>query len=74
MLFFGISALVAFSLIFAFLIPIAMIAMIVWVYRDAKIHTDNPWLWTLIVIVVPNFIGLIIYLLVGRNRRESTWF
>jgi len=44
-----------------------------WIYNDAKERSDNPILWTLIVLFVPMLIGLIVYLLVGRNKTaEST--
>ena len=39
-----------------------------WTYYDAQERTDNPKLWTLIVLAVPSFLGLIIYLLVGRDK------
>ena len=43
-----------------------------WVYHDAKDRsTQSPALWTAIVLLVPNFIGLIIYLLVGRNKEDG---
>jgi len=45
-----------------------MAALGLWTYADAKVRTDKPGVWTLIVVFVPNFIGLLIYLLVGRNK------
>jgi len=44
------------------------IFLALWTYNDAKERTDNPKVWTLIVMAVPSFIGLIIYLLVGRDK------
>ena len=42
-----------------------------WVYEDAKVKSDQPpGLWVLIVLLVPNLIGLIIYLLVGRTNKS----
>ena len=40
-----------------------------WTYSDAKVRSDKPEIWTLIVLLVPNFIGLIIYLLIGRTKK-----
>ena len=39
-----------------------------WTFTDAKKRSDKPEVWTLIVVLVPNFIGLIIYLLIGRTK------
>ena len=40
-----------------------------WVYNDAKERSDKPpILWVLVVLCFSNFIGLIIYLVVGRNK------
>jgi hypothetical protein len=43
-----------------------------WTYADAKIRTDKPVAWTLIVLLVPNLLGLIIYLLVGRTKMGTS--
>jgi len=43
-----------------------------WTYSDAKARSDKPEIWTLIVLLVPNFIGLIIYLLVGRTKKAES--
>ncbi|MCL2548212.1 MAG: PLDc N-terminal domain-containing protein [Symbiobacteriaceae bacterium] len=44
------------------------VAMVIWVYRDARARTNNPIIWTLIVLLVPNYLGLIIYVLIGRRQ------
>ena len=50
----------------AFLASLAL-----WVYRDAKVKSEqSPAIWVLIVLFVPNLIGLIIYLLVGRTNKN----
>lgn len=42
------------------------------VYYDAKKRGMDPWLWVMVVLFVPNFIGLIIYLIVrNSNSKES---
>lgn len=40
----------------------------IWTYRDAKNRGLDAGMWTAIVVLVPNLIGLIIYFLVGRNE------
>lgn len=40
----------------------------IWVYRDAKARGLNAALWVVVALLVPSFIGLIIYLVVGRNQ------
>ncbi|MBV1821274.1 zinc ribbon domain-containing protein [Clostridium cochlearium] len=42
------------------------------VYYDAKSRGMDPWLWLLVVIFVPNFIGLIIYLIVRSYNTNDT--
>lgn len=37
------------------------------IYQDAKKHAMEAWLWTIIAILVPWFIGVIIYLVVRKN-------
>lgn len=41
-----------------------------WVYRDAKARGLDAAMWTVIVIFVPSFIGLLLYFLVGRPHTE----
>lgn len=53
-------------LVILFIVFFAVLAL--WTYKDASVRTDKPGIWTLIVLVTPNFFGLIIYLLVGRVK------
>ncbi|MGL5766661.1 MAG: hypothetical protein ACRCX8_13575 [Sarcina sp.] len=40
-----------------------------WIYRDACIYTNNPIMWTVIVLVFnQSFIGLLLYFLIGRKK------
>ncbi|MCL2216573.1 MAG: PLDc N-terminal domain-containing protein [Defluviitaleaceae bacterium] len=42
-----------------------------WTYHDAKVKsTQSPWLWVLVVLLVPNFLGFVVYLLVGRTKKD----
>lgn len=45
-----------------------------WVYLDAKSRGVNPWPWVLLVLLIsPNFIGLVIYALVRpKNQYRET--
>jgi hypothetical protein len=54
------------GLAFGFII-LAMIFMGVWTYKDASSRGLNAPLWTLVVILIPNLIGLLLYFIVGRN-------
>ncbi|MDE6434801.1 MAG: PLDc N-terminal domain-containing protein [Lachnospiraceae bacterium] len=64
------------SIFVGVLIPIAAIAMTillaVWIYRDATNKGMNGILWTLVVILVPSFIGLIVYLCVRYDAKKVT--
>jgi hypothetical protein len=57
------------------LFVLSMLALVTmlgcWTYTDAKKRSDKPEVWTLIVLLVPNFIGLIIYLLIGRTKKAD---
>jgi hypothetical protein len=39
----------------------------VWTYRDAKVRSNRPVLWTVCAVLVPDCLGLVMYLLVGRT-------
>lgn len=64
------------SIFVGVLIPIAVIAMTillaVWIYRDATNKGMNGILWTLVVILVPSFVGLIVYLCVRYDAKKVT--
>jgi hypothetical protein len=43
-----------------------------WVYHDATAKSNqSAVLWILLVLLVPNFMGLIVYLLVGRTNKNA---
>lgn len=42
------------------------------VYRDAKARGMEPWLWTAVCVLVPLFIGLVIYLAVRAGKKPGT--
>lgn len=64
------------SIFMGVLIPLAVLAMTillgVWTYRDAENKGMNGVLWTLVVILVPSFVGLIVYLCVRYDAKKVT--
>ncbi len=59
-----------------FFVALALVAALyavvgVFVYRDARRRGMNAPLWTLVVILVPSFIGLIVYLLARNSLPEG---
>ena len=51
------------------LLPIIITILIaVWVYKDAKSRGMNGVLWAILAIIIPYFIGIIIYLIVRRSH------
>ncbi|MFQ6083248.1 MAG: zinc ribbon domain-containing protein [Candidatus Aminicenantia bacterium] len=56
--------------IFIFILVVLTVALVIldYIYHDAKRRGMNPWLWLLIIIFVPYFIGLIIYLLFRKPK------
>ncbi|MDF2685038.1 MAG: hypothetical protein K0S55_219 [Clostridia bacterium] len=57
-------------IIFIVSIISAVILLGMWTYHDAKSRGLNAPLWTIIVLLGQNFIGLILYLLVGRKEAK----
>gem|GEM_PF-336185 len=56
------------SLIVGLLTLLAHVAMIAWTYRDAARRSSHPaFLWALVVFFAP-LLGIILYLVFGRNR------
>ncbi len=49
-----------------------VVAMAIYVAKDAKGHDMNPILWVLVVIFVPNFLGLVIYLIVRSSAQKRS--
>lgn len=64
------------AIILTALVVIAMIVLMVllgvWTYRDAVSKGMNGVLWTAVVLLVPGFIGLIIYLIVRMESGKVT--
>lgn len=53
-------------------IPILLMIVIgIVVYKDAKAHDLNPWLWMAVAVFIPNLIGVIIYLVVRSNQEKK---
>ena len=57
----------AISFLIGILGLVVHVAIIYWVYTDAKSRSDQPaFLWALVAFFAP-FLGLILYWLLGRN-------
>jgi len=55
-------------LLFGLLVLLAQLAIIVWIYSDAQQRSDQPaFLWALVAFFAP-LLGLVLYLIIGRNR------
>jgi len=58
----------AIALLFGLLTFVVFVAMVVWTYTDAKQNSSHPaFLWAVVVFFAP-FLGIILYVLLGRNR------
>lgn len=58
-------------MIAAFVLFAAAVACFgVWTYRDAKARGLEAGLWTAIVVLMPNLLGILLYFLVGRKQRR----
>jgi len=64
-------ALLALAAVFGLLLLFFAIGIGIYVYHDAKQRGMEPILWTVVVILVPYFVGLIIYL-ATRKPLQST--
>lgn len=60
------------------LIGVAFLAVIgtmtglgVWTYRDARARGLEAGMWTAIVVLVPNLIGFLLYLLIARKQHKA---
>ncbi|GAA0123593.1 MAG: hypothetical protein KID00_09940 [Clostridium argentinense] len=54
--------------LFALFVILSLVFLGIWTYKDAKSRGLDGRMWTAIVILIPNLIGLLIYFLVGRNQ------
>ncbi|WP_281193301.1 PLDc N-terminal domain-containing protein [Halorubrum sp. F4] len=55
------------SLLFALLMFAVHIAMIVWTYSDAQKRSEHPaFLWAIVVFFAP-LLGIVLYLILGRD-------
>lgn len=58
--------------LFALLILVAQIVLIVWTYTDAEKNSTHPaFLWAIVVFFAP-LLGLVLYILLGRDQLHST--
>jgi lipid-A-disaccharide synthase-like uncharacterized protein len=56
------------ALLFGLLMLLVQIGIIVWIYSDAKQRSDQPaFLWAIVAFLAP-LLGIVLYLIIGRNR------
>ncbi|WP_435115696.1 PLDc N-terminal domain-containing protein [Halolamina sp. C58] len=56
------------ALLFGLLVLLVTLAMIVWTYSDAQKNSSHPaFLWAIVVFLAP-LLGLVLYLILGRDR------
>ena len=48
----------------------SMACLGVWTYRDARARGLDARIWTVIVLLVPNLMGLLLYFLIGRRQQR----
>lgn len=48
------------------------VSLALYVYHDAKTHTDNPTIWLLIALLVPSFFGVLVYIITGRTKKAPS--
>ena len=60
-------------IIFILISETGVILLSRWVYLDARIRKINPWPWIILMVLVsPNFIGLVLYTLVRQKKGGLT--
>lgn len=56
------------AVLFGLLVLLVTLAMIVWTYSDAQNNSSHPaFLWAIVVFLAP-LLGLVLYLLLGRDQ------
>ena len=56
-----------------FALVLMMVFLSLWVYKDAQVRSEqSPGVWVLIALLVPNFLGVVIYLLIGRPKQVES--
>ncbi|MGZ0747142.1 PLDc N-terminal domain-containing protein [Haloparvum sp. AD34] len=64
------GAAAGFGLLVALLLFAAHIALIFWTYSDAQKNSSHPaFLWAIVVFLAP-LLGIVLYLLLGQDRRR----
>lgn len=43
----------------------------VFIYKDARKHGLNEWMWMTIAVFIPNLIGLILYIIIRSTRKRK---
>lgn len=59
-----------FMIIPMLMILASSILFAIWVYKDAEANGENGLVWLLVVLVVPNLLGIILYLLLVKREKQ----
>ena len=55
------------ALLFGLFSLLVLVAAVYWTYTDAKTNSGQPaWLWAIVVLIAP-LLGLVLYVLLGRE-------
>lgn len=63
--------LIGLMIVSALLFAGALACLGVWTYRDAKARGLPAGMWTAIVVLLPNLLGILLYVLVGRKQQKT---
>ncbi len=67
----SVTVLVALGTVVALGFILLLVAIGVYVYRDAKARGMEPVLWTIVAVLIPYFVGFLVYLIVRETRAGS---
>lgn len=65
------TVLVALGTVAALGFILLLVGIGVYVYRDAKARGMEPVLWTIVAMLIPYFVGLVVYLIVRQSRART---
>lgn len=54
------------------LLLLSTVLLGIWTYKDARTRSLDAGMWTVVVVLIPNLIGLLLYFLIGRRHTQVT--
>ncbi|MCL2014728.1 MAG: hypothetical protein FWG68_00595 [Defluviitaleaceae bacterium] len=68
----SLSLMIAMTVVNLLLMLIVMLFAGLWTYHDAKAKSEqSPFMWAFVAAFVPNFLGFVVYLALGRTKKEE---